>query len=246
MVELLTPEEMSEADRLTIAAGTPGIILMERAGEGIAKAARRLVPAGKRIIVLAGPGNNGGDGFVAARLLAESGYDVAVALVGTRDRLKGDAALAAKAWPGGVEPIGRDLGHANLIIDALFGAGLDRPIIGEAAAAIAAANASGLPILAVDLPSGIDGRSGAVLGTAIQATETVTFFRLKPGHLLLPGRLRAGLVSVVDIGIMPLTIDRFGRALFTMFRRCGSPFCRSLGLTGINTPAVTLSSCRDR
>ena len=188
MIELLTPEEMNEADRLTIAAGTPGIVLMEAAGEGVANAAQRLVPAGKRVIVLAGPGNNGGDGFVAGRLLAERGYDVAVALLGPRDQLKGDAALAAAAWPGRVESIAIDLRGADLIIDALFGAGLDRPIVGEAAAAVAAANASGAPILAIDLPSGIDGRSGAVLGAAIQATESVTFFRLKPGHLLLPGR----------------------------------------------------------
>jgi hydroxyethylthiazole kinase-like uncharacterized protein yjeF len=201
-LELLTPEEMGEADRRTVALGVRSAILMERAGEAVASAASRMADAGSAVAVLAGPGNTGGDGFVAARLLAAAGYRVSVHLVGHRDKLKGDASLAARAWHGTVvAPVKRDFARgAALVIDALFGAGLDRPVEGEAAAAIDGLNESGVPVLAVDLPSGVDGRSGAILGHAVFATETVTFFRRKPGHLLLPGRILAGPLTVADIG----------------------------------------------
>jgi hydroxyethylthiazole kinase-like uncharacterized protein yjeF len=202
IVELLTPEEMGEADRRTIAAGTRSYLLMERAGEAVTVAAGRMAALGARVAVLCGPGNNGGDGFVAARLLAGAGYRVSVYLVGSREQLKGDASLAMRAWHGRVEPARRDFAQgADLIVDALFGAGLDRPLDGPAAVAVDGANESGVPILAVDLPSGVDGRSGAILARAIIARETVTFFRRKPGHLLLPGRLVCGTVTVSDIGI---------------------------------------------
>jgi hydroxyethylthiazole kinase-like uncharacterized protein yjeF len=200
-IELLTPEEMGEADRRTIAAGTRSYLLMERAGEAVAAAAGRMVSLGSRVAVLCGPGNNGGDGFVAARVLAGTGYRVSVHLLGARDQLKGDASLAARAWNGPVELAGRAFADgADLIVDALFGAGLDRPIDGPAGVAVDGANESGMPILAVDLPSGVDGRNGAILARAIIAKETVTFFRRKPGHLLLPGRLLCGPVTVSDIG----------------------------------------------
>jgi len=204
MNELLSNVEMAEADRRTIAGGTPGIDLMERAGMGVADRAAARLELGARVAVLAGPGNNGGDGFVAARILAERGAEVRVLLLGEIERLRGDAAEAARRWPGptiGANP--QDLVSSDLIIDALFGAGLDRPVEGPARDLIATANASGLPVVAVDLPSGINGTSGAVMGTAINATETVTFFRRKPAHLLLPGRLHCGHVHVVDIGIPP-------------------------------------------
>ena len=201
-VVVLTPAEMSEAYLWAIANGTPGIDLMPRAGAAVAEAAQRLVPPGSRVAVLCGPGNNGGDGFVAARLLKEAGYEVSITLVGELTALHGDAAIAAGRWTEPVAAATRDFASgADLIIDALFGAGLDRPIEGVAAEAIEGANESGLPILAVDLPSGIDGRTGAIMGHAIFARETVTFFRLKPGHLLLPGRVLAGLVTLADIGI---------------------------------------------
>jgi hydroxyethylthiazole kinase-like uncharacterized protein yjeF len=203
MIELLTPTEMGEADRLTIAAGTPGIELMENAGRAVADAAARLYPQGApQVRVVAGPGNNGGDGFVAARILADRGFQVRVLLWGDRGKLNGDAAIAASRWPGQTESATpQGLVGAGLIIDALFGAGLDRPVEGGAAAMIEAMNASGAPILAVDLPSGIAGTSGAMLGAAVRATRSITFFRRKPGHLLLPGRLHCGLVEVADIGI---------------------------------------------
>jgi hydroxyethylthiazole kinase-like uncharacterized protein yjeF len=202
MIELLTNSEMAHADRATIAGGVPGIHLMERAGVAVADAAAARCAAPARIVTVAGPGNNGGDGLVAARLLAARGYRVDVLLVGERDHLRGDAALAAKAWTGALTPATpAALANADVVIDALFGAGLDRPVEGLAAQMIAAMNAQPAPVVAVDLPSGINGTSGMVQGLAVNAAQTVTFFRKKPAHLLLPGRLHCGPVTVADIGI---------------------------------------------
>jgi hydroxyethylthiazole kinase-like uncharacterized protein yjeF len=201
MIELLTTAEMAEADRLTIAGGTPGIELMENAGRAVADAAAAW-PQGRRVVVVAGPGNNGGDGFVAARLLAERGFDVRVAFVGNKARLKGDAARAAGRWSGPTEGASpASLAEAGIVIDALFGAGLDRPVEGLPRVMIEAMNAAGVPVIAVDLPSGVNGTSGAVMGVAVRASRTVTFFRRKTGHLLLPGRTHCGPVTVADIGI---------------------------------------------
>jgi hydroxyethylthiazole kinase-like uncharacterized protein yjeF len=200
MIELLTNEEMAEADRRTIAFGTPGSDLMEKAGAAVARAVLRRHPPGSRVAVVAGPGNNGGDGFVAARHLAAAGMRVRVCLIGARDRLRGDAAWAAAGWNGEVAAA-PDVSGAAVIIDALFGAGLDRPLIGTALAAVEAMNAAGCPVVAVDLASGINGTTGAVMGAAVRASESVTFFCKKPGHLLLPGRIYCGVVRVADIGI---------------------------------------------
>jgi len=201
MLELLTTAEMAEADRLAIAGGVPGLTLMKNAGRAVADVACRAVEC-RRVVVVAGPGNNGGDGFVAARYLAERGYAVRVCFVGERTRLRGDAALAAEQWTGPVEEASpAKLAGCDLIIDALFGAGLDRDVDGLARTMIGAMNGEGVPIIAVDLPSGINGTSGAVMGAAVNATRTVTFFRRKTGHLLLPGRLHCGPVEVSDIGI---------------------------------------------
>jgi hydroxyethylthiazole kinase-like uncharacterized protein yjeF len=190
MIELLTNLEMAQADRLTIAGGMTGIALMENAGMAVAEAVAARRGPGSRVVVVAGPGNNGGDGFVAARLLAARGYTVDVVLVGEPTRLKGDAALAAAKWSGAIGPAKPDLlDGADIVVDALFGAGLDRPVDGLSRDMIAAMNARHAPVVAVDLPSGINGTSGAVMGAAVNAAHTVTFFRKKPGHLLLPGRL---------------------------------------------------------
>lgn len=198
---LLTAAEMGRADRRTIAAGTPGIALMERAGAAVAAAVTdrwRKRP----VLVLCGPGNNGGDGFVAARLLAAQGWPARLALLGDRARLRGDAALAADRWTGPVVPPSDDLmADRPLVIDALFGAGLSKPVAGPAATLLDAVAKTGGPVVAVDVPSGLDGDSGAVLGFAAPADITVTFFRRKPGHLLLPGRALCGSVRVADIGI---------------------------------------------
>ena len=207
-VHLLTVEEMGEADRLTIDGGVPGIVLMEAAGGAVAvEAARRL--EGRAISVLCGPGNNGGDGFVAARLLAERGFEVRLGCLVGVDRLKGDAALAAQAWAGSVEalddlPLGEDVG----VIDAVFGAGLSKPVDGALAALFQRVNESPSPVVAVDVPSGLDGNTGAVRGIALEAASTVTFFRKKPGHLLFPGRALCGPVLCADIGISAAVLDK--------------------------------------
>jgi hydroxyethylthiazole kinase-like uncharacterized protein yjeF len=201
-LELLTNAEMSRADRLAVAAGVPSLTLMENAGRAVADEATLMAPASTRIAVLCGPGNNGGDGFVAARHLRDRGYEVRLSLLGDRDGLKGDAAAMAQRYAGPVSPVsGSALERAELIVDALFGAGLTRPLEGAAAAAVEAMNASGCPVLAIDVPSGLDGTTGAATGPVVQALRTVTFFRRKPGHLLLPGRTYCGPVSAADIGI---------------------------------------------
>jgi ADP-dependent NAD(P)H-hydrate dehydratase / NAD(P)H-hydrate epimerase len=200
-MEILTTAEMERADRLTIAAGTPGFALMLSAGQAVAEAAMDLVEEGP-IVVVAGPGNNGGDGFVAAAELAARGREVSVILLCERDSLQGDAASAARGWKSPVLPFNpQAIGKPALIIDALFGAGLDRVVTGEPFAMIEAINANDAPVLAVDLPSGINGTSGSVMGVAVRAAETVTFFRCKPAHRLLPGRIYCGRVRVADIGI---------------------------------------------
>jgi NAD(P)H-hydrate epimerase len=201
-LELLTTEEMRRADEAAMAAGVSGLTLMENAGRAVADAARQMVPAGARILVMCGPGNNGGDGFVAARLLAERGFAVRLGLAGDRARPAGDAAAMAGRWSGPVEPLEAALiDGSDLVIDAIFGAGLSRPVEGGIARVIEAANASGKPTLAVDVPSGLAGDTGQIRGTAVRAARTVTFFRRKPGHLLLPGRSLCGQITVADIGI---------------------------------------------
>jgi hydroxyethylthiazole kinase-like uncharacterized protein yjeF len=208
MIELLSTTEMGHADRLAVAAGVPSLDLMERAGAAVADVAGQMVGIGARILVLAGPGNNGGDGFVAARRLAEQGYRVRLALLGDRSGLKGDAAHMAARWHGACEPVdAAAIRDCDLIVDGLFGAGLSRAITGSAADAIAAINASGVPVLAIDVPSGLDGTTGAPTGPVITATRSVTFFRRKPGHLLLPGRRLCGDVKLADIGIPAAVLD---------------------------------------
>jgi hydroxyethylthiazole kinase-like uncharacterized protein yjeF len=206
-MEVLTTSEMERADRLTIASGTPGFSLMLSAGQAVAEAAMDLAEEGP-IVVVAGRGNNGGDGFVAAAELAARGREVSVVLLCERDSLRGDAASAARGWKYPVLPFNpQALGKPALIIDALFGAGLNRPVKGEPHEMIEAINANGAPVLAIDLPSGINGTTGLVMGAAVRAAETVTFFRRKPAHLLLPGRMHCGRVHVADIGIARGVLD---------------------------------------
>ncbi len=204
MHELLTTEEMTDADRRAVAMGVPSLTLMENAGRAVADEAVKMVPPGARIAVLCGPGNNGGDGFVAARLLQERGFEVRVACLVPVAQLKGDAAVMAGRWGGAVDPLTPDgLASAALIIDAIFGAGLSRDVDPGVAQIIGALNSrnDGISVVSVDVPTGIDGNSGAVRGAAVRANRTVTFFRKKPGHLLMPGRALCGVVVVAEIGI---------------------------------------------
>jgi ADP-dependent NAD(P)H-hydrate dehydratase / NAD(P)H-hydrate epimerase len=216
--ELLTPAEMGEADRLAIAGGRPGPVLMEAAGKAVADEAGRLARSRGRIVVLCGPGNNGGDGFVAARVLAERGFSVELGLLGTADRLTGDAAGAAARYAGAISPAREEtLDGAACVIDALFGAGLARDIEGEARAIVdrinAFARADGR-VLAVDTPSGVDGGTGKIRGVAVEASASVTFFRLKPGHLLEPGRTLCGAIRLADIGIPASVLPGIGPNAF--------------------------------
>jgi len=202
--DILTTGEMARADQAAIRDGTPGSQLMEQAGRAVAEAVMRLRPEACRVAVMTGPGNNGGDGFVAARILAEAGYRTTVWMASARDSLKGDAGFAAAAWTGSAKGLSAAVTEdADIVVDALFGAGLSKPLDDQVARAVDAVNAADVPVVAVDLPSGIQGDTGAVLRTAIHATETVTFFRRKPGHVLSPGRFHCGHLSIADIGIAP-------------------------------------------
>lgn len=197
-IELLTPDEMAQADAAAPRLGVPGSTLMAHAGRAVARAVRgRFQPC--RTLVLCGPGNNGGDGYVAARLLAQDGWPVSVAALAP-PRAGSDAAGAARRWHGPAVPFdAAEAARADLVIDAVFGAGLARDISADVAATLRAAR----QVVAVDVPSGLDGATGAVRGDAPQAALTVTFFRLKPGHLLLPGGLLCGTLSLADIGMPP-------------------------------------------
>jgi len=204
---LLTSKQMAEADRLTVASGITGIALMENAGRPVAHAImQRWAP--RPVVVLCGPGSNGGDGFVAARRLAEADWPVRVALLVPRDQLRGEAAHHAALWRGPVEALTpAALDGAELVVDAIFGAGLSRALEGAAAQTLAAAAARRMTIVAVDVPSGVMGDTGASVG-AVAALLTVTCFRKKPGHLLQPGRALCGEVVVAEIGTPTSVFDQ--------------------------------------
>lgn len=209
---IVTPEDMGKIDRAAAASGLSGYGLMERAGQAVAAAALRRFPGALRFAVLCGPGNNGGDGYVAARALAEAGAVVAVHALGDPATLKGDAAIAFNAFQGSVAALSDYAPRTgDVVVDALFGAGLSRDVPDGVTDVIAAVEKAAVPVLAVDLPSGVDGRTGAVRGRAFEAEATVTFMCRKPGHLLLPGKSLAGTLEVFDIGIPPRVLAHHGR-----------------------------------
>lgn len=198
---VLSANEMRAAERAAMDAGTASAALMETAGGKAAEIIQRAWSA-RPVTVASGPGNNGGDGFVVARELANAGWPVKVGLVGEREALKGDAKLMADLFEGEIVPFSPELlSGAGLIVDAIFGTGLARDVDGAPKAAIEAMNAAPAPVFAIDLPSGVNADTGAVMGTAIQAARTVTFHARKPGHLLFPGRALSGAVDIADIGI---------------------------------------------
>ena len=195
--EILTNAQMGKADAFAVAHGVPSLTLMENAGRAVADAiAARFKPC--TVTVLCGPGNNGGDGFVAARLLDEHGFIVRVAHDADP---KGDAAAMSVRWKGARLALTPEaLDGARLVVDGLFGAGLSRPLEGAYAQIVEALN--DLPVVAIDIPSGVSGDTGQPLGGVyVTAVLTVTFFRKKPGHLLMPGRALCGETMVADIGI---------------------------------------------
>jgi NAD(P)H-hydrate epimerase len=210
---LLTAREMGEADRLTVIAGTSVSQLMQNAGRGVAhEVIRRWSP--RRVTVLCGPGNNGGDAFVVARLLGAAGWSVRVALLGPLGGLEGAALEHAQAWGKPIESLTPQvIDGAELIIDGILGAGLSRPLTGAARDTLAAARVREIPIVAVDIPSGVQGDTGEDLG-AVHCVLTVTCFRKKPGHLLFPGRGLCGELVVTDIGTPPAVLAQIAPTAF--------------------------------
>jgi NAD(P)H-hydrate epimerase len=203
---VLSTRAMAAVDRSAIASGIPGIVLMDAAGRAVVRSiVDRFAPC--RVLVLAGPGNNGGDGYVVARRLAAAGWPVALAALGDPARLRGDAALAAARWRGAVHPLDGAPGLAgDLVVDALFGAGLDRPLEPTLATLIARTMAGRRHVVAVDVPSGVDGSTGTVSPGTARADLTVTFCCPKPAHLLEPARSLAGEIVCADIGIPPAAV----------------------------------------
>ncbi len=204
--ELLTASDMRAAEDTVIATGTLGITLMERAGAAIADVVAARFGGLRTAAVICGPGNNGGDGFVVARLLEQRGVSTTVFTLVPREASTGNAARAAAQWCGTCQPLTEavSLDGFEIVIDALFGIGINRDVAGLVAVAVSAINAafaSGTPVAAVDIPSGIDGDTGLIRGAAVTATTTVTFHRLKPGHVLEPGRSHAGRIVCADIGL---------------------------------------------
>lgn len=218
---ILTVSQMGEADRLAVAGGVPSLTLMENAGRAIADEICRRTTQ-RPVAVLCGPGNNGGDGYVAARRLKERGWPVTVFATLEAKALKGDAGEMAKRWDGPTKSVGdfkAAAAHA-LIVDALFGAGLARPLEGPHAALAWAVNEADAPVIAVDVPSGLHGDTARMIGEGeaarglIRADLTVTFFCKKPAHVLMPGRALCGEVVVADIGIPASVLETIAPKTF--------------------------------
>jgi NAD(P)H-hydrate epimerase len=205
---ILTSQAMRSAEAAWFAAGNSSFDLMRTAAAGVAAAVNALAGDRRlRLLVLAGPGNNGGDALVAAHLLQGAGHQVQVLGLQPEDSWRGDAALARALWAGPVLAADADWPEADILVDGLFGIGLARPLEGATADLVARANAHPAPIVSIDIPSGVDADSGDAMGTAIAAQQTITFHAAKPGHFLYPGRALAGRLTVADIGLPPTPTD---------------------------------------
>ncbi len=209
-MHLLSTQDMAHADRLTIENGVAGAKLMWNAAEAVADTVRKVAAPDRPIRILCGPGNNGGDGYALGAILASECRDVTIFALG-EPAPGSDASWALSKWNC---PVG-DLSdyrpaHTDLIVDALFGAGLSRPLDGQAAAVVERVNSSGACVVAIDVPSGIGGDHGRIHGAAIRADHTVTFCRGKPGHWLYPGRAHRGELHVKDIGIDDSVLNGIG------------------------------------
>lgn len=219
-MRLVSAEEMRRLDRLTIERyGTPGHVLMERAGTGAARVLLDLFPhmrrKGRRAVICCGKGNNGGDGLVVARDLRRRGVACDVVLLGARTDLAGDAARQLRAYErgrgrihelsrgGSLNALAARLAKAEVVVDAIFGTGLNSEVVGWHAEIIELINASGVPVFALDMPSGLNADTGMPLGAAIQAEATATFGFAKIGQVLFPGAEHVGRLAVVDIGLAP-------------------------------------------
>lgn len=209
-MRVVTAAQMRAYDRWTIEHGTPGAVLMERAGAGVVRVLREHFGRRGPVVVCCGKGNNGGDGFVVARLLARAKVPVEVWLVGRPEEVRGDAALMLRKWKGRTETVTdasrlpalrQRLAGAAVVVDALLGTGLDKPVEGLMAEVVDAITMALRPVLAVDVPSGLSADSGRPLGVAVQATVTATFGLAKLGQVLHPGVQHCGALEVVDIGI---------------------------------------------
>ncbi|HHL42702.1 MAG TPA: NAD(P)H-hydrate epimerase, partial [Hellea balneolensis] len=205
MFEVLSNADMYQADQFAIAHGISEATLMENAGQSVAREIKARFKPTKTVIVC-GPGNNGGDGYVIARALAQDGWPVRAVVLGPPERLSQTAKAMADLWnemknascqPASID----DFEQAGLIVDALFGAGLSRDVTGTVADIVNAINESPAPVVSVDIPSGINGNTGRVSGISVHADLTVTFFRKKRGHVLMPGLERAGKTICYNIGI---------------------------------------------
>jgi len=221
MLPILDNDSMREADRHTIKdLGVPGMVLMENAATGVVDAIREVFPDARRILILCGPGNNGGDGFAAARHLHNGGLDVQLCLLGDPAKLTPDAATNYRLAGAFGVPMAviedddlslveafLDDEPTDLVVDALLGTGTDRPLAGRYAALVELVEASGLPVIAVDVPTGLNGSSSEIPGPHLPADLTVTLASLKTCHVLPPACIACGEVAVVDIGIPPAALE---------------------------------------
>lgn len=230
-MELLQIKKMQAADQITIDQGIDGLFLMERAGQYIAEVTEILCSGPCHVHIFAGVGNNGGDAFVAARFLKQRGYQITLDLIGSPERLKGDAKVNAERWfqsiaqknknakgnnalTKEIPPSQSNMQQAHCIIDGIIGAGLKSDLKPELASLITSINALNKPVIAIDIPTGIDGDTGQHKGAAIMATQTVTFYRPKPGHLLYPGKAHCGQLTVKNIGIQSRTIKKLAPTIW--------------------------------